>query len=214
MASALRRNDWDDTGRGGWRPRRAGDGGRWRLPRAGIALLVVVLLAVLLGVGINTSALGLIHSTARAQATATTVPATRVPTAASTSTSTPSSRPTATTSPQSKLDAAAAASFSAVILSAFPDQSCSQANNTTHFAQRTVYVDLCTSANLLPNPVTIAIRQNGTVIYLVASNVYLSYPGHYYYGRYAVAAGSYDMWITMKIQGKTATARDIPFTVA
>jgi serine/threonine protein kinase len=217
MAGALRRYDWDDAGGGGWRPRRAGGGG-WPPPRAGIALLVVVLLAVLLGVGINTSALGLIRSTARAQATVTTAPATQAPAATSTSTSigtsTPSSRPTATTNPQSKLDAAAAASFSAIILSAFPDQSCSQANNTTHFAQRTVYVDLCTSSKLLPNPVSIAVRQNGAVIYPVANNVYLSYPGHYYFGRYAVAPGSYDMWVTMTVQGKTATARDIPFTVA
>jgi hypothetical protein len=123
---------------------------------------------------------------------------------------------TATLTPQQVLNNEAAAAFAAVTLSAFADNSCSQANQTRRFSSgQTIYIDLCTSNGPIPGPVTVSIRQSGAILHYVVRDLYLGPDSSdFYFEQYVLASGSYDMLVTMQVNGKVATARDLTFTVS
>jgi hypothetical protein len=83
---------------------------------------------------------------------------------------------------------------------------------TTHFTGGPVYINLCMANTGAPGPVTVVVRQNGATIRTLISNLYPS-GGVYYTQGHTLDAGSYDMLVTMQINGKQAVARDIAFTV-
>jgi hypothetical protein len=60
---------------------------------------------------------------------------------------------------------------------------------------------------------SVMIRQGGQVLYTMVYGQYVSPGSHYWYSRYGVPPGTYDMLVTLQIDGQTATARDIQFTV-
>jgi serine/threonine protein kinase len=186
----------------------------------GVIIAAVLLLSVAGWMVVSASGLGASlgktspqatpHPTARATVPAAT--ATPVPTV--TPTVAPTATPTATANIQKQLDAIAAASFRSVTLGTFHDSSCQSQNATQRFsAGQTVYVNLCTSASMSNAPVTIQIRHAGQVWYTLLRNQQLAPGSAYWYSRYAVPAGSYDMLVSMTIQGRQAVARDISFTV-
>ncbi len=185
-----------------------------RLPLASIfaAVVCLVLLAVVL------TSVFLIGSHPRAQKP-TVVPATATPTIMPqpSPTATAPSEPTATATvnPQQVLNNEAAGAFTSVILSQFADNSCSSGNQTRQFSPgQTVYIDLCTSGGPFPGPVTVAIQQGSVVLHVVKPALYLSpYSSYYYFEQYDLASGTYDMVVTMPINGKVAVARDLAFTV-
>lgn len=178
---------------------------------AGGLIAAALALAIAGGVAVSTSGLGLIFAskarpTVTAAATAT---PTEIPTA--TATAIP---PTATINPQVALDKQAAASFRAVTLSTFQDRPCSAGNGTTHFSSgQAIYVNLCSAGNPASGPMTVALRENGGVLYVLATGVYISPNESLWYARFGLGPGSYDMLVTLNINGKTATAADIKFTV-
>jgi serine/threonine protein kinase len=192
--------------------RRSGGGPRlW----AGLGVAAVLLLLAATWVGVSASGLGLTmfgnkHPAARATATPT---ATVVPTA--TTTPTPSASATATTNPQALLDKQAAAAFRAVTLATFVDSSCSSGNNTTRFANgQAVYVNLCLANNAPSTSMNVQIRQKGTVFVALVQNLPIGPGGgSLYFYRYGLGPGTYDMLVTLQLNGHTATARDITFTV-
>ncbi len=194
---------------------------RWRATRgigrpqiwAALGLAAVLLLSAATWVGVSTSGLGLtLHGQpATVKATAT---ATAAPTATATATATPAPTATATTNPQAVLDQQAAAAFRAVTLATFTDGGCSSGNSTSHFAVgQTIYVNLCTATNAPSAPMTMQIRQAGTVLYTMTRNTYLAPGSSYWYSHSGLAAGTYDVRITLQLSGGTATARDMTFTV-
>ena len=149
------------------------------------------------------------HRVTRVSATAT---PTLTPQPSPTATSTTAA--TATVNPQVALDKEAAAAFNSVILSAFADDSCSSGNQSRQFSPgQKIYIDLCTSGGPFPGPVTVTIRQGGVDVYVVVRNVYLSPNSGYYFYRYGLGSGSYDMVVTMPVNGTIAVARDLSFTV-
>jgi hypothetical protein len=122
---------------------------------------------------------------------------------------------TATVNIQQVINNEAAASFNSVILSSFADNSCSAGNSSRQFSSgQNVYVDLCTSTGPFPGPATVTIRQAGTIVYVLASQIYLSPISSYYFFRYGLAAGTYDMVVTMPVNGRIAVARDLVFYVS
>ena len=176
--------------------------------RAGLALVAALVLSVAAWVGLSASGLGFTvspHHVAKATVapTATVQP---------TPTSTPQPTATATMSPQQLLDQQAAAQFRAVTLGTGPDGSC-HASTTSFSAGGAVYVNLCASSNAASIPMTVAVKQNGQVVYYLVTNQYLAPGAPYWYARYGMAAGAYHIVVTVTINGKTATARDIPFTI-
>ncbi len=206
------------TGERGARGRHAtrggGGGGGASLKLVWTVAAVAAVLILSLTVWVGVSASGLAFVTTPRHAATPTVRATQTATSQPTATNTPAPSPTATPDVQKQLDAAAAASFRAVTLTSFADNSCAPADSRTSFAPpATVYVNLCASGNVAPGPVTVTLRQNGQALATMAQNVYLSPGASYYFFRYGLHTGSYDMLVTMTLQGKTATARDIAFTV-
>jgi serine/threonine protein kinase len=182
-----------------------------------LASAIAALLSILLLVGILVSAFAL-GSHAHGQTTSP--PATAAPTmtALPSPTMTPRRGPTATATltPQQVDNNEAAAAFASVTLSPFADNSCSQSNQTRQFTQgQTVYIDLCTSGGPFPGPVTVSIRQGGVILHYVVKELNLSpNSSYFYFEQYVLASGSYDMLVTMQINGKLATARDLAFTVS
>jgi serine/threonine protein kinase len=144
------------------------------------------------------------------------------PTATLSPTATPSPTATATTAPptatatpnaQKILDQQAAAAFRGLTIAPFSDLSCTVSNQTTHYStSQPVFVNLCTANKSMPGPVTVVIRSNGAVVRTLFYKQYFSSSSSYSQG-HTLAPGSYDMLITVTINGKTATAKDIPFTV-
>jgi hypothetical protein len=113
------------------------------------------------------------------------------------------------------LDKQAAAAFRAVTLATFVDGGCSSGNNTTRFANgQSVYVNLCIANSAPYAPMTIQIRQQGTVFVALVQNFPIG-PGaeSLYFWRTGLGPGTYDVQITLQLSGHTATARDITFTV-
>jgi serine/threonine protein kinase len=130
-------------------------------------------------------------------------------------TATMPTRATATVNIQQVINHEAAASFNSVILSSFADNSCSAVNSTRQFSSgQDIYVDLCTSTGPFPGPATVTIRQAGTILYILASQIYLSPSSSYYFFRYGLAAGTYDMVVTMPVNGRIAVAWDLVFYVS
>ena len=178
---------------------------------AGGLIAAALALTVAGGVAVNTLGLGLtLASKSKPIVTATAIPS---PTVVPTATTTPHP-PTPTTNPQVALDKQAAASFRAITLSSFQDRSCSAANNTSSFySGQAVYIDLCGSYSPAPGPMTVAIRQNGQVVSVLASGVYVSPNESLWYARFGLSRGAYDMLVTMRLNGRDATAADLKFTV-
>jgi hypothetical protein len=139
----------------------------------------------------------------------TKIPATATPTATAT---TPLGTPTPTA--QQLLNAQAARAFRAVTLASFSDGACSSSSMTTSFSNGgPVFVNLCMANSGAPGPVTVEVRQNGATVRTLIANLYPS-AGAYYTQGHTLAPGKYDMLVTMQINGKQATAKDIPFTVS
>jgi hypothetical protein len=189
------------------------DGGKRRRRRRGwaLALAVIVTLGLLSAVAVNTGATRFLpHTSATATPSVTAAPtATIQPTA----TATPSG--TATLTIQQQLDRQASGSFRAITLAKSHDTSCG--SNTTAFsAGQSVYINLCTSSRIAPGPVTVSIRQVGAVCTLPPEvNGGLTPTTSYYcFSTFSLGAGAYDMAVSIKINGTTATARVIHFTVS
>jgi eukaryotic-like serine/threonine-protein kinase len=193
-----------------------GAGGEKKRPRRRgwvAALTVIVTLGILSAVAVSTGATRFLpHTGVAATPSPTTAPtATAQPTA--TATATPNG--TATLTPQQQLDRQAFNSFSAVTLATAQDDPC--ASNTTAFsAGQTIYINMCTSSHVAPGPVTVSIRKLGGVCTLqpVVNGGLRSNNSYFCYSTYSLGAGGYDMVVTIKIDGATATARVIHFTVS
>jgi hypothetical protein len=185
-----------------------------------LALMALALagVAVLLGYSAYTARGGTPAGAATATANAATLTAQR-PTATPTATAAPSPSPTthatATPNPTAKLDAEAAASFRAVYLGAFADQSCSPGNARKQFAQgQTIYANLCTSDVVVTSPMTVSIVQNGASIFTMSSQTYLSTNASYFaYSNYGLAPGAYEVQVSIAFPGHVAIAKVLPFTV-
>jgi hypothetical protein len=178
---------------------------------AGGALAALVALSALTWVGLSASGLGL--TLLKAHSSATTTPTVKVR-ATTAPTATPTLPPTATTDPHVALDQQAAASFRAVTLTTFADGTCGAGNSRTSFSSgQAVYVNLCSAANPVNAPMTVSIRQNGVVRFVLISNQPLSPSAGYWYARYGIAPGAYDVLVTVRINGYDAVARDLSFVM-
>jgi len=176
-----------------------------------LGLLAVLLLSVGTWVGVRASGLGV----ALFGSTHPTPVATHVPTLAPpTPTWTPAPTATATTNPQIAIDRDAAAAFRSVTLASFQDRSCAAGNATAHFAPgQTIYVNLCVAGNAPGGTMTVEIRQGGQTLYTLVSGQFASPGSTYWYSRYGLPAGQYDMRVTLWWNGNSGTARDLAFRV-
>lgn len=172
-------------------------------------LIALLLLSGALALG--AVGMGLLPGAASARQTVKVSPtATLSPTA--TATATP---PTATATPnaQQLLNRQAAAAFRGITVASFIDLSCSTSNQATSYSSsKPVFVNLCTGKQSMPGPVTVIVRSNGAIAWTLFDKQYLPSNSSYSKG-HTLAPGSYDMLITVVINGKTATAKDVPFTV-
>ncbi|MDE3230415.1 MAG: protein kinase [Chloroflexota bacterium] len=119
---------------------------------------------------------------------------------------------TATNTPQQILNSQAASAFRAITIAPYSDGACSASANTTTISGAPVFVNLCMADSAAPGPVTVQVRQNGVVVRTLIQNLYPSVGASYTQG-HTLAPGGYDMLVTMRINGATAVARDISFTV-
>ena len=196
-------------------PRSATKRRRFAIPGVAIAAAVILSAAIFIGMGASSLAytFGGQHPsphTAQTQTAAT--PAT---TATAAPTSTPTTVPTATPDQQSVMSTRAAGYFRSVILSHFADNSCSSSNRTSQYQSgQSVYMDLCTSPNANSVPMTIQIRQNGQTVMTVVQNYYIAPGSSYVYWRYGMGAGTYDVLVTVMINGNSVVASDLTFTVS
>ncbi len=192
------------------RPLRPGP--RWDMLLAGLVALLLLGGATALGA----AGMGMLPGQVVAGPTVKASPtATLAPTATPSPTATPA-QPTATATPnaQQTLDRQAAAAFQGITLAPFSDLSCSVSNQATSYSSnQPVFVNLCTAGGSMPGPVTVVARSNGVVVLTLYNRQYLSSGSSYSQG-HTLAPGSYDMLITLTINGKTATAKDIRFTVS
>jgi hypothetical protein len=60
---------------------------------------------------------------------------------------------------------------------------------------------------------SIVLKQNGRIAYYLVTGTSLAPGAKFWYARGGMPAGSYDVVVTLTLNGKTATARDITFTV-
>lgn len=184
-----------------------------------VVLGLVAAVALLLAASLAASATGLItlprpstQQAPQAALTATTAP-TALPTA------TPTLAPTATdaaatpaTSLQQLADQRAYNSFRAVTLATSSDASCSSASASSSFASgQRMYINLCTSGSVAASSISITVRQTGNAVCTLSS----VQAGKSYdcYSDYVLAAGRYDLLVTMKVNGTQATARDLRFII-
>ncbi len=190
------------------------DGGEKKRPRRRgwvLALTVIVTLGLLSAVAMSTGATRFLPRTG-----ATATPhVTAAPTATIQPTATATAAPsgTATLTLQQQLDRQAANSFRTITLAKSQDATCG--SNTTAFSVgQTVYVNMCTSSRVAPGPVSVTIRQVGSLCALSESGGALKPTASYFcYSTFSLDAGSYDMAVSIKINGTPATARVIHFTV-
>jgi hypothetical protein len=200
------------------RPGRDKIGRRPQRPSFLLAAIIAAILSILLVLGVLVSAFALgLHPLGQTSATptATAIP-TMTPSPSPSATQTTGPSATATLTPQQIVNNEAAAAFASVTLATFDDPSCSRANQTTRFSSgQWVYINLCTSSGPIDGLVTVAITQGGTVVHYMANSLYLSpNASYYYYEQFVLSSGSYHMLVTMPINGKTAVARDLVFTVS
>jgi hypothetical protein len=195
----------DASGVDGGRRRR-----RWR--SWVLALTVIVALGLLSALVTSTGATRLLP---RLGFTATPALAAD-PTPTTTPTITPTSAPaaTATLTAQQQLDRRASDSFRAITLAKARDNSCGS-NATAFSAGNSLYINMCTSSHVAPGPVSVSIRQMDNLCTLPPdNNGGLTPSGSYYcYTAISLAAGSYDVVVTVTINGTPATARTLQFTV-
>ena len=60
-----------------------------------------------------------------------------------------------------------------------------------------------------------SIRQSGAILHYVVKDLNLGpNSSGFYFEQYVLASGTYDMLVTMPINGKEAVARDLTFTVS
>lgn len=183
-------------------------------------IAAAVILALFGGLALNRTALGITFG-AKSQPTVANATATSMSTATtqSTATAAPSKtagpQPTATTTQQQILNQRAYSSFRAVTLATFSDSACSNANSRSTFRSgQSIYVNLCTSGYAVSAPMTVAIRQNGRVVYTMAYGIYISPSSSYfYYTNHPFNSGTYDVLVTLNINGTVAVARDITLTI-
>lgn len=192
------------------RPRQPAGRQRQRPLWVGGAVAAVLMLFIVAWVAVSASGLSL----ARRARSVPTPTSTVAPTPIPTSTPQPEPSATPTTNPQQSLNREAAASFSGVTLATFIDKSCNGANSTSHFAAgAAIYVNLCASSQLASTSMTVVIRQHGTVLYTMVSGQFVSPGASYWYARFGLPSGTYDVLVTMPINGGTGVARDLTFTV-
>lgn len=185
---------------------------------AASAVAALVCLSLAAWIVVNASGLAVTtpgHSTTPVARTQPTHTPTAAPTATATVIPTATPQVTATETPQQRLDAQAENSLRAVTLGRFVDGSCSSGNNVTQFGQgQTIYFNFCTSGAAVSGPLSVSIRQNGSVVYNLNFRQYLSPGASYYcYSSYGFAPGTYDALVTLQVNGQPATARDIQFTI-
>lgn len=201
------REHLDHQSLGRSRSRHGGSGPSTQLVGAAIA---AVLLIVALGVG----GMKLLAQPAPVATPRPTPHATATRPAPS---STPTiARPTATATqnPQAALDREAASAFRAITLSPFADGTCASSSNTTHITGGSpVFANLCMSSTSAAGSVTVVVRQNGAIVRTLIDNLFTHAGSSYTYG-HTLPPGSYDMLVTMQINGTVATARDIKFTMS
>ena len=194
---------------------------RSRRPRTRIAGIVAAAIVLLLfgWLALNASGLG-IGLGGKPQATAsTTNRQTVAPTLQATLTSAPTNtagpQPTATLTQQQILNQRAYGSFRAVTLAGFSDGACSGGNARSSFnSGQTIYANLCTSGNAVSATMTVAIRQGGQVVYTMAYGINISRSASYFYfTSHVLNAGTYDVLVTLNINGTTAVARDLPLYI-
>jgi len=185
--------------------------------RLAALIAAAVILALVGWVALNMSGLrialgGATQPQSLTRPTQTAAPAaTLTPTATLAPTSTTGPQPTATPTQQQVLNQRAANSYRAVTLSTFRDGSCSSANQQSTFNYgQPIYVNLCTSGYAVSAPMTVAIRQNGQLIYRIGYGQYISpSSSYYYYTSRAFSSGTYDVQVTLTINGTVAVARDL-----
>lgn len=189
------------------RPRKTG--------RRVATIVAAVIVLVLFGwFALNASGLGIAFG-GKPQATTThqqaAPTATLAPSATATPTTTPGPQPTATLTQQQILNQQAHASFRAVTLATFADGSCSGSNGQSSFSYgQAFYINLCTSGRTASGSMTITVRQNGQVVYTMAYNINISPSASYwYYTAHVFSSGTYDVLVTLNINGTTAVARDL-----
>lgn len=191
-------------------------GAGWAASRMPLVIGVVVaaLLATVLLGWLSASALG-IGGHPRAQATKSVPTPTPTPTATPAPTAVPTATPVLTPTPtfQQVLNGQAFTSFRGATVGRFADGSCSPANSASQFASgETVYVNLCTSYNVAPGPMSVVIVRNGAIVFTMASNFNLAPGSHYFFfSSYGFAPGGYDVLVTLTLSGRQAFARDLPF---
>jgi serine/threonine protein kinase len=206
---------WDDEG-----PRRDDKrrGGGVQPMRVGIAVASCLLVLLISWIAVSASGLTLQRNaqptaTVRSTALATATPQPS-PTVSATATSTP--KPTATTDPQRRLNALAATYFRAVTLATFNDGSCSGGNSRTHFSSgQLVYVNLCAAGGKGSTTMTVTIRRGGRVVRTMTSGFAIAPGAHYYFYTSSsnLGSGTFDLVVTVAVQGGQGVARDIRFTV-
>ncbi|HEY1389408.1 MAG TPA: hypothetical protein VGF38_12765, partial [Ktedonobacterales bacterium] len=192
------------------RPRKSGS-------RLVVLIVAVIILALFGGLALNASRFGIAlggNPRPTAQLTAAPTGATQ-PTVTLAPTDTVGPQPTATLTQQQILNQRAFSSFRSVIVSTFADGACASANNRTKLASgQGIYVNLCTSGKAVSAPMTIAIRQNGQTVYTMVYGRYISpTASYYYYTSHVFSAGTYDVLVTLTIDGTTAVARDLPLRI-
>ncbi|HET9979581.1 MAG TPA: hypothetical protein VFQ32_04015, partial [Ktedonobacterales bacterium] len=184
--------------------------------RLAALIAAAVILALVGWVALNMSGLrialgGATQPQSLTHPTQTAAPAaTLTPTATLAPTSTAGPQPTATPTQQQILNQRAANSYRAVTLNSFSDGSCSSGNQNTFNNGAAIYVNLCTSDYAVSAPMTVAIRQNGQVLYRMVYGKYISPSASYfYYTNHPFGSGTYDVQVTLTINGTVAVARDL-----
>jgi serine/threonine protein kinase len=175
-----------------------------------VALTMIFTLGLLVVIALSTGATRFLPQSDVAAAPSATITQSAQPTA--TATITP--RATATLTAQQQFDRQAASSFRAITLAKARDASCGASANTFSVGEA-VYVNLCTSSHVAPGSVNISIRQVSNLCTLPPDNNGGLTPSasYYCYSTFAIDAGTYDMVITVRINGTPATARVLHFTI-
>ncbi|HEY7340937.1 MAG TPA: protein kinase [Ktedonobacterales bacterium] len=181
--------------------------------RLAVLIAAVVVLALFGGLALNAPRFGLALG-GSAQPTAAPT-STLQPTATLAPTNTAGPQPTATLTQQQILNQQAAASFRNIILSTFSDGNCSNGNSRSTFsAGQSIYVNLCTSGRAGSAPMSIAFRQNGQVIYTLAYNINISPSSwKFFVTSHVFSPGTYDVLVTLNINGTAAVARVLPLRI-
>ncbi|HEU4782711.1 MAG TPA: protein kinase [Ktedonobacterales bacterium] len=192
------------------RPRKSGS-------RLAVLIAAVVILVLFGGLALNAPRFGIALGGNPQPTTQLTVAPTSTtqPTATPAPTNTAGPQPTATQTQQQILNQQAFASFRNVTLATFSDGNCSSGNGRSTFGSgQNIYVNYCTSGRAGSAPMTIAFRHNGQVVYTLAYNINIAPSSWgYYLTSHAFSPGSYDVLVTLNINGATGVARDLQVVI-